>query len=67
MEKWFIAAGVAFLALGWLVLSGVFHLAGELIKIGAYGAFGFAVVSFVLGGYLYLRLKGGSTPSASVV
>ena len=57
MMKWIIGFAVFFLAIGGMVISGALSLAGDLIKVVAYSAFLMAGVLFVIGFFLYQKVK----------
>lgn len=67
MHRWLIGLFVVFMAFGWMVLSGIIHLAVEAAKLVAYGAFGIAILLLGLGLLAYTKVKGalgGGEPRA---
>ncbi|RYZ97678.1 MAG: hypothetical protein EOP11_21725 [Proteobacteria bacterium] len=65
MQRWLIGFFVLFAAFGWMVLSGIVHIAAEMVKLVAYGAFGLAAVLLVAGLLAYGKIKssmGGDRP-----
>lgn len=58
MHRWLLGICVMSLAFGWMVLSGIVHIAAEAMKVVAYGAFGLAAILFLLGVLAYNKVKG---------
>jgi cell division protein FtsW (lipid II flippase) len=58
MHRWLIGICALLAVFGWMVLSGIVHLAVEVAKIVAYGAFGIAAILLVIGVITYSKVKG---------